>query len=308
MVVTKVNHSNTAVDTTLTAGITSGDTSIAVAATTGWPSAPFYAVLTPGDPSTEEVILVTSVVSLTWTATRASDGTTAKAHANGADVIHAVVATDLEGGILGGREVATTAPSSGDAMGWNGSLWTPTAIAYSRGRPKVGGTSYYAVPGATFSSVGTRNMTNGRIYYSPWTVDRVITIDQLAIEVSTNVASSECRIGVYNADTDWQPTSLIVDSGIIDCSTTGVKTVSVSITLQPGRYLAAVIANSTQTLRQFRGGNAFLTDTLGATPFYQDLFVASTYGPLNSTGVAWTSSVASAGGIGHQIVARISTP
>lgn len=90
-----LNHSNTADDTILTAALTAGATAIPVASAAGWPAPPFAAVLTPGTSATEEIVLVTAVVGATWTATRGYDGTTAKSHAAGATVRHAVIAADL---------------------------------------------------------------------------------------------------------------------------------------------------------------------------------------------------------------------
>lgn len=126
---TKQNHSNTAVDTTLTSAVNAAVTTIPVAATTGWAAVPFYEVLTPGDASTEEIILVTAIVGLNLTVTRAQGGTTAKAHLIGATVRHAVVAFDLEGWILGGQEVDSVAASSGQGYVHNGTKFVAVDIA-----------------------------------------------------------------------------------------------------------------------------------------------------------------------------------
>jgi hypothetical protein len=88
------NYSNTAVDTTLVAGIGAGDLSLIVVSATGWPAAPFAAVLDPGL-ATEEVVQVTAKVGTTFTVTRGFDGTAAAAHALGAVVRHAAIAGDF---------------------------------------------------------------------------------------------------------------------------------------------------------------------------------------------------------------------
>jgi hypothetical protein len=89
------NYSNTAVQTTLTAGISAGALSLTVADATGYPAVPFAIVLDAGSATDEEVVFVTAKVGTTFTITRGADGTTAKAHASGATVIHAAIAGDF---------------------------------------------------------------------------------------------------------------------------------------------------------------------------------------------------------------------
>lgn len=128
---TKQNHTNTALDTTLSAAINGVTGTIPVVALVGWPSVPFFAVIDPGSATDEEVVLVTNVVGTTFTVTRGADGTTAKAHVLGAIVRFCAVAFDLEGWILGGREVSNVAPVSGDLYVFNGTLWVPTGLTES---------------------------------------------------------------------------------------------------------------------------------------------------------------------------------
>jgi hypothetical protein len=80
-----------AVETTITAGINSSDTAIAIAASTGWPSGTngeFFVVLDEGLATEEKVRVDTrSGTSLTVTASgRGVDGTTAAAHTSGAAI------------------------------------------------------------------------------------------------------------------------------------------------------------------------------------------------------------------------------
>jgi hypothetical protein len=97
------NYSNIAIDTTLSAGIGAGDLSLTVASASGWPAAPFAAVLDPGSLTAEEVVQVTVKAGTTWTITRGFDGTTAAAHLAGVTVRHAAIAgdfTDLQAAIV----------------------------------------------------------------------------------------------------------------------------------------------------------------------------------------------------------------
>lgn len=88
------NYSNTAVATTLTAGVNSSTTSVPVASVSGYPDAPFTAILDPGTAS-EEVVEVTAIVGSAFTATRGVDGTPAQSHGLGVAVVHGVSARDF---------------------------------------------------------------------------------------------------------------------------------------------------------------------------------------------------------------------
>ena len=88
-------YSAIASDTTITAPITAGATSVTVGSVTGWPSTyPFCLALDYGT-SLEELVDVTNVIGLTATITRAVDSTTAVAHGTGATVRHVLTARDM---------------------------------------------------------------------------------------------------------------------------------------------------------------------------------------------------------------------
>ncbi len=85
--------------TTLSSGIGSGDTSIVIAAATGWPDSTngdFFIVLDRGNSAEEKVRCASrSGTTITvQTAGRGSDGTSAAAHAAGVSVEHCITAVD----------------------------------------------------------------------------------------------------------------------------------------------------------------------------------------------------------------------
>lgn len=108
------NYSSTAAATTITASVTNADTSCVVAATTGFPAAPFIGRL-DADTASEELVLVTAAAGTTLTITRGYDGTTAVSHNNGASFRHSVAAIDL-------REPNTHANSTGAVHGLTGNI------------------------------------------------------------------------------------------------------------------------------------------------------------------------------------------
>lgn len=87
-------YSSTAVATAVTAPVLSGDTTITVGATTGFPTSYPFTVVIDGGTAAQEILSVTSVSSLTLSVSRGQDGSTALAHANGATVTHDVSARD----------------------------------------------------------------------------------------------------------------------------------------------------------------------------------------------------------------------
>ena len=88
-------YSAIAQDTTLSTSATSGDVTIAVSSTTGWPSSyPFCLALDFGT-ALEELVDVTALVGLTATVTRGVDSTTAVGHAAAAVVRHVITARDI---------------------------------------------------------------------------------------------------------------------------------------------------------------------------------------------------------------------
>lgn len=183
------------------------------------------------------------------------------------------------------------------------------AAAVARGRFNGNSINYYLTPGmGTANTNSSLNLTANVIAYVPMLIDTQITLDQLACEITTNVAASNLRLGIYNADTDWQPTSLVVDSGVISGATTGVKTASVSTVLAPGRYLAAFLSDAAVGLRAARGTSiqAYLT-TLGQNQL-ASLTASLTYAALPSTGTVWTAVTSSTAGWLQALFLRVNTP
>ena len=89
-------YSSTAAQTTLSAGVNSSTSTMAVTAVSGWPSSFPYTLLVDKDTVNEEIVTVTARTGNTLTVTRGVDGTTGIAHAAGANVQHGVSARDFD--------------------------------------------------------------------------------------------------------------------------------------------------------------------------------------------------------------------
>jgi microcystin-dependent protein len=87
------NYSNTAPPVALTVAVNTTATTLTVASTTGYPSAPFLLGIERGT-SNEEVVYCTGTTSTTFTVVRGYDGTSGKSHNLGSIVEHTVAALD----------------------------------------------------------------------------------------------------------------------------------------------------------------------------------------------------------------------
>jgi hypothetical protein len=98
-----------------------------------------------------------------------------------------------------------------------------------------------------------------RLELFPFRAGRNVTVDLLALEVTTGVASAQARVGIYSADaTTGLPGALLTGQGtLLDCASAGVKTSAISpaLVLEAGKlYWLAVHGSSTQTYRTLQVG------------------------------------------------------
>lgn len=190
---------------------------------------------------------------------------------------------------------------------------TNLAREIAEGRAKVGATPSLSVPGIDMIGVGTGTaLTVNQVRYFPTVVVTAITLDQLVVEVATAGAAGKLvRLGIYNADSDWQPTSLVLDAGTVAVDSTGVKTISISQVLAPGRYLLALNSDGTPTLRLIRGGTRSIgiNPILGTSPFRNTFSASQTFGTLPSTGTAVTAYTTSTNlPFDYYMFCRVSVP
>jgi hypothetical protein len=170
--------------------------------------------------------------------------------------------------------------------------WAPLR---SQGRSKAGATTYLSTPGFGVSSVTTQALSAGvRYFYRLW-FEAPVIVDQLVFEVTT-AGTGVARVGLMTADFDWQPSSVLVDSGDIDVSTIGVKTYTIPspVTMPVGRVLAVIHPNVAVTVREAAGGfiSTDYVTTLGNNPVVMRRQVTLAYGALDTT--AWTTAQAGA--------------
>jgi hypothetical protein len=179
------------------------------------------------------------------------------------------------------------------------------------GRPKPsGGSAAYTIPGVDTYTAGTNAPSVNQLRYMPIFVTTTITVDQIACEVTGFGVSGNVRMGIYTADVNWQPVTLLVDSGTVSAGSNGIKTASINLTLAPGRYLMVFNSDVSATFRNYLGGMRYgqLIATLGANGVNDLFFINSTFGALNTTPVLWTGTNGATTGLRYYCFLRIATP
>ena len=117
------------------------------------------------------------------------------------------------------------------------------------------------------------------------------------------------RLGIYNADENWQPTTLVIDAGTVDNSAVGLKSIAIDVDLPPGRYLTALNTNFGVVFRTIRSGSRYtgLMDTLGSNPLLAYMFKNTAFVPFPGTGTLWDTVSYGTVGFQHFVFLRISS-
>lgn len=169
----------------------------------------------------------------------------------------------------------------------------------AEGRPKSATETALKVPGMAFAGVVSAALALDRVHYNPIKVETPITINQVTIEVTTAAAAGKkCLVGIYKADKNWQPTSLVVASAAIAIDSVAVVNTAITATvLAPGRYLIAITLQATATFRQMRYSTLPFgcNPSFGGTPVLKTLYVGKTYAALANPGTAWDTTGYDAG-------------
>lgn len=152
-------------------------------------------------------------------------------------------------------------------------------------------TAYYCAGLANGVALTTKALVANRIYAVPYVApDRGGTLDALEVYVTTGVAATNLRIGIYEnaGEADLYPGTLLLDAGAFTSTTSNQKrTASISQALTPGAlYWFAVVSDGAPTLRGV--SNNACSHLLGTassanTTYTSHLYANLTYGALPST-------------------------
>jgi hypothetical protein len=201
------------------------------------------------------------------------------------------------GGTTG--QVLTKTSGTDYATNWQ----TPAAggggSAVDPGHAYGAGAAWWYIPGNLVFGSTTKAVNANFMSYYPWFVEASWTFDTLGIEVTT-AGAGLLRAAIYNADTKWQPTTLVQDFGTFDVSTIGVKTKTITaLTLPPGRYIAVVVDNVNTTIRVMSTQTPAVgvATAMGANVIAFEWYRAFTFAalPADGTTIPWSNITYSAG-------------
>lgn len=158
-----------------------------------------------------------------------------------------------------GFSATVTSAASGHILEYSGSAWVNTSPLGKYPKVNTYGSGNF-IPHSLGNGVALSTGT-GYLMAKPLFVSRNLTVDQIAMEVVTGgSAGSELRMGIFNADSDGQPSTLLLDAGAVGSTTNGVKTISISQALTGGSmYYVAMQANTAGcSIRGERYGNNYI--------------------------------------------------
>lgn len=224
----------TLASTTLNGAITNVVTSIVVTSgASPWPASAQFRIRVDS-----ELMLVTAGAgSTTWTVTRGIEGTTAAAHSTGASVYGVLTAAAL--GSVSDPAAATPGLRTLGTGSTQAAAGTDYRLAGGGLRPTVA--DFIEVRG----SASTAALTLNQMLLVPLWLPAG-TLDQIIQEVTTlGAAGAVLRMGVYADSGSARPTgAALVDGGTVASTTTGNKTVSISLAITGGWYWIGVVAQT----------------------------------------------------------------
>lgn len=107
--------------------------------------------------------------------------------------------------------------------------------------------NYQFAFGASGSGAGAA-LSNNRVYLVPFLATAETTYTRIGVDVTSLVASSTVRLGIYSS-VNGKADTLLIDAGTVNGDTAGVKEISISHTLPAGVYWLALVSNLGPTLR-----------------------------------------------------------
>lgn len=196
-----------------------------------------------------------------------SDDLAVKVSADGASYTQALTVAAASGSVTLAMPAVLAGQSADPVSPANGTIWHNSALGQLRaqmdGRLRVldgqqdipflvppAGEYVMTTTGSGGGSTTTLAGAASRLDIFPYIPRANLTLDRVATIVTTAVASALGAVVIYSADALGRPADLILETGDLDYSTTGTKSLAVSLLLllQGRTYWVGVRHSSTATL------------------------------------------------------------
>lgn len=106
---------------------------------------------------------------------------------------------------------------------------------------------------------GTQSLPDEALITIPFPVANPITLSKIAIENTTNIVGSSCRLAIYESNADNLPGDLLLDCGSIPTTINGIQELAIDQELTTGLYWLVAIREdigSNVTFRSIESGEA----------------------------------------------------
>lgn len=154
-------------------------------------------------------------------------------------------------------------------------------LGIANAAPSAVNDRYYT--GEYVPSTSSFTVAADRMYFIPFEVRSRETWTRIGVEVTT-LSSGDARLGIFECDmSTGEPGDLVLDAGTVSTSTTGIKEITISQSLDVGFYFLAVVFDATPGMR--RGNTSKLWWIGAASPSVvgASTYKAFTFGTLPSS-------------------------
>lgn len=163
----------------------------------------------------------------------------------------------IGGQVVGGAHHGTHEDGGADEISIASLSGTPAALstheadldAHTKNLLELLRTGEYHSPCFAYGGAGADLIVH-QLYAIPFLVARAMTIDRIAIQVTTEDAGKNMRVGLYNNGTNLYPGTLVVDGGEVSVNATGLVAATIDESLTKGLYWLAVVDESNAKLEK----------------------------------------------------------
>lgn len=136
---------------------------------------------------------------------------------------------------------------------------------------------------SVYRLASSRALSANRFYAYAYPITRKRTIDQIFVHVASAAAGKNLRVCIYADDGNCYPGELISSGGVVNLDTSGLKTVSLNLTLEKGLYWITVISDGAPSLYSTTTHMGIIGSTANGYDTYAGWNVSNAYGEAPSS-------------------------